>query len=150
MANIFQMTFSNALPSMKIVVFWFKFHLKVVPNGPINNNQEHCFRKWLGASLAPSHYLDQWWPQWVKTYPYGAGSSTLWMSMGYKKKIQHQLFSSVSAKWFWLMFNIFYEMGFNTGHSVFTLALHGQLWLMCCSSYLTLAEFLVFLTLLQY
>ena len=46
---------------MKMIEFWFKFHWNMFPYVQLTICQ-HWFREWLGACLAPSHYLDQWWP----------------------------------------------------------------------------------------
>ena len=44
--NIFKCFYLN-----KHYCLWFKFH-----------QSQHCFRLWLGAELATSHYLNQRWP----------------------------------------------------------------------------------------
>ena len=54
-----------------LIGFWLKF----IPKVTLTINQ-HWFKWWLGAKLAPSHHLNQWWssslkdiyitwPQWV-------------------------------------------------------------------------------------
>ena len=63
MAATFQ-TSSNAFLSMKIVVFWLKFHWIMFATVQFTIIQ-HCFRQWLGAEQATSHCLNQWWPSLV-------------------------------------------------------------------------------------
>ena len=59
-AASFQTTFSNAFSWMKIYKFRLRFHLNFFPSIQITIFH-HCFRKWLGAGQATSHYLNQWW-----------------------------------------------------------------------------------------
>ena len=47
--------------SIKMIALWLKFHRHLLPEGPINNKSSlvqvmawHC--------VAPSHYLNLWWP----------------------------------------------------------------------------------------
>ena len=61
MAAVSQTLISNALIWMKTVVFWLKFHWNLFPRVQLTINR-HCFRYWLGAGQATSHYLNQWWP----------------------------------------------------------------------------------------
>ena len=78
MAAIFQTTFSNAFSWTKIYEFRLRFHWSLFLWLQLTIFQ-HCFRKWLGAEQATSHYLKQWWyvalthicvtrPQWVNVY----------------------------------------------------------------------------------
>ena len=60
MAAIFQTTFSNAFSWMKMYKFRLRFHWNFFPRVQIIIFH-HCFRWWLGASQATSHYLKQWW-----------------------------------------------------------------------------------------
>ena len=50
---------------MKTAAFWFKFHWNLFPCVP-STICHHCFRQWLGAEQAASHYLKHdvfflWW-----------------------------------------------------------------------------------------
>ena len=54
--GIFKCIFLN-----EIIWIYFKISLKFVPKGPINIIHEHWFRNSLGADQATSHYLNQWW-----------------------------------------------------------------------------------------
>ena len=56
--DIFKTTFSW----MKIYEFGFKFHWNLFLMVKLIIFQ-HCFRWWLGANQATSHYLNQWWPR---------------------------------------------------------------------------------------
>ena len=60
MAAILQTTYSNAFSWMKMYKFWLRFHWNFFPRVQITIFH-HCFRWWLGAGQAPSHYLKQWW-----------------------------------------------------------------------------------------
>ena len=61
MVAISQTTFSNAFSWMKSFVFWFEFHWSLFLRVQLTICQ-HWFRKWPGADLATSHYLNQCWP----------------------------------------------------------------------------------------
>ena len=60
MATSFQTTFSNAFSWMKIYKLWLRFHCNFFPRVQITIFH-HCFRQWLGAGQATSHYLCQCW-----------------------------------------------------------------------------------------
>ena len=75
MADISQVTFSNAFSWMKMFEFRFKFYWIVFLGVELTIN--YWFRYWLGAEQATGHYLNQWLhsllmhlcvtrPQWVK------------------------------------------------------------------------------------
>ena len=61
MATISQKTFSNTFSWIKSFVFWFEFHWSLFLRVQLTIFQ-HCFRLWLGADQATSHYLNQCWP----------------------------------------------------------------------------------------
>ena len=67
MAAIFQTTFSNAFPRMKIYEFRLKFHWSLFLRIQIIIVQ-HRFRSWLGTNQATSHYLNQWWLDYRRIY----------------------------------------------------------------------------------
>ena len=60
MDAISQTTCSSAFSWMKRFEFRLKFHWTLFPRVQLTIIQ-HCFRYWLGAVPAPSHYLNQWW-----------------------------------------------------------------------------------------
>ena len=59
-AAIFQTIFSNAFSWMKMYKFRLRFHWNFFQRVQITIFHR-CFRYWLGASQATSHYLKQWW-----------------------------------------------------------------------------------------
>ena len=61
MATISQTTFSNTFSWMKMLECRFNFHWNLVLRVQLTINQ-HWFRYWLVAFLAPSHYQKQCWP----------------------------------------------------------------------------------------
>ena len=61
MAAILQMAFWNAFTSIKIVVFWFKFHWDLFLKAQMKTSQHYWFRYWLSAERATGHCLEQWW-----------------------------------------------------------------------------------------
>ena len=67
MAAIFQMTFSSAFSSMKMLEFRLRFHWSLFLRVQLTIIQ-HWFRYWLGASQATSHYLNQWWLVYWRIY----------------------------------------------------------------------------------
>ena len=60
MAAISQAISSNAFSWMKIYEFRLWIHRSLSLRFELTIFQ-HCFRKWLGAGQATSHYLNQWW-----------------------------------------------------------------------------------------
>ena len=52
---------------MKMYEFRLKFHLNLFLRVQITKFQ-HCFRWWLGAVQATSHYLKQWWLYYRRIY----------------------------------------------------------------------------------
>ena len=60
MAAISQTTLSNAFSWKKMSVFRLKFHWSLFLSVQLTIFR-HCFRWWLGADQATSHYLKQWW-----------------------------------------------------------------------------------------
>ena len=64
MADILQITFSNAFSAMKIAVFWLKSHWNMFQKAQLRMVL-HRFKQWLGTWQATSHYLNQWWPSLV-------------------------------------------------------------------------------------
>ena len=60
MVNISQTTFPNVFSSMKMFEFQLKFHWSLFLRVQLKKFQ-HCFRWWLGAGQATSHYLKQCW-----------------------------------------------------------------------------------------
>ena len=52
--------FTNAFSWMKMYEFHLRFHWSLFLRFKLTIFQ-HCFRWWLGASQATSHYLNQWW-----------------------------------------------------------------------------------------
>ena len=60
MAAIFQTTFSNTFPWMKMYEFRLRFHCSLFPMVQLTIFQ-HWFRWWLGADQGTNHYLNQWW-----------------------------------------------------------------------------------------
>ena len=60
MAVISQTTLSSAFSWDKLSEFQLKFHWPLFPRVQLTIFQ-HCFRLWLGADQATSHYLKQWW-----------------------------------------------------------------------------------------
>ena len=58
MAAIFQMTFSNAFPWMKVYEFWLRFHWSLFLRVQLTIFL-HWFRWWHGTSQATSHGLNQ-------------------------------------------------------------------------------------------
>ena len=61
MTAISQTIFSDAFSWMKSFVFWLKFHWGLFLSFLLAITQ-HCFRYWVGAEKATSHYLNQCWP----------------------------------------------------------------------------------------
>ena len=59
MAAISQTTFSNALSWMKMFELRLRFNWSLFSRFELRIFQ-HCFRQWLGADQATSHYLNQW------------------------------------------------------------------------------------------
>ena len=60
MSAISQTTFSNTFSWMKMYDFHLRFHRNLFLRFELTIFQ-HCFRWWLGADQATSHYLNQWW-----------------------------------------------------------------------------------------
>ena len=60
MAAIFQTTFSKSFSSVKIVIYWLKFHWSLSLRVQSIIFQHWC-RKWLGTDQVTNHYLNQWW-----------------------------------------------------------------------------------------
>ena len=67
MADVSQTTFSNAFSWIKIYYFWLKFDWSLFLRVQLTIFQ-HWFRKWLGADLATSLYLNQWWLLYWRIY----------------------------------------------------------------------------------
>ena len=70
MDAISQNIFSRAFSSMKIVVFWSKFHWNLFARIQLTIIR-HWFRWWPGADQATSHYLNQWWLIYRRIYALG-------------------------------------------------------------------------------
>ena len=64
MAAIFRTTYSKAFSWMKIYKFLLRFHWSLFPRSQLTIFQ-YWFRLWLGASHAISHYLHQWWLDYI-------------------------------------------------------------------------------------
>ena len=60
-------TLSNAFSWMKMLEFRLNFHWSVFIRVKSIIFQ-HCFRWWLGADQATSHYLNQWWLDYRRIY----------------------------------------------------------------------------------
>ena len=85
--SIFQATFSNAFSLMKMYKFRIKFHLTLYLKVQLTIFQ-NCFRYWLGAGQATSHYLNQWWLVYWRIYELmslwisGSTQQALWGAIG--------------------------------------------------------------------
>ena len=72
MANILRTTFSNAFSWMTMYAFWLRFHWQCVRSTIFQHTMAQimaCFRLWLGAEQATSHFLNQWWLVYRRIYP---------------------------------------------------------------------------------
>ena len=70
--------FLNAFSWMIMYKFRSSFHWGLFPGVKLTIFQ-HWFRKWLGAGQATSHYLNQWWSVYWRTYgPLGLIDLTHW------------------------------------------------------------------------
>ena len=67
MADIFQITFSNAFSRMKIYEFRSNFHWSLFLRVQLTIFQ-HWFRYWPGADQAVSHYVNHWWWGYRRIY----------------------------------------------------------------------------------
>ena len=67
MAAIIQTTFSNAFSWMKMYEFRLRFHWSLFLRVQLSIFH-HWFRWWLGAGQVRSHYLNQWWLVYWRTY----------------------------------------------------------------------------------
>ena len=67
MAAVSQTTHSNAFSWMKMLEFRLRFHWSLFLRVQLTLFQ-HCFRYWLGAVQATSHYLNQWWLVYWRIY----------------------------------------------------------------------------------
>ena len=67
MATILQTMLLNTFSWMKTLKFWLKFHWILFQTVQLIIFQ-HWFRWWLGAILATSHYLNQWWLVYRRIY----------------------------------------------------------------------------------
>ena len=67
MAAIFRTTFTNVFSWMKMYKFRLKFHCSLFQRVQLRISQ-HWFRKWLGASQATSHFLNQCWLVYWRIY----------------------------------------------------------------------------------
>ena len=67
MAAFFQTIFLNAFSAIKSFEFRLSVHWKLFPGVQLTLFQ-HCFRWWLGAGQATSHYLKQWWLVYWRIY----------------------------------------------------------------------------------
>ena len=64
MATISQTTFADVNSWMKMCWFWLKFHWSLFPMVQLT-----ILRQWLVAWSAPSHYLNQCWPNsWIHVW----------------------------------------------------------------------------------
>ena len=59
MVAILQTSFSKSFSYMKIIWFWFKFHVNLFSWIQLTISR-HWFRHWHGAEQAASHCLNQW------------------------------------------------------------------------------------------
>ena len=78
MDNISQMTFLNTVFSMKMLEFRLRLHWSLFL-GAQSTMFQHWFRKWLGAGLAASHYLNQWWSS-LLTHICGHAATMSWVA----------------------------------------------------------------------
>ena len=62
-----QTTLSNAFSWIKMLEFRLRFHWSLFLRVQLTIIQ-HCFRQWLGAGQATSHYLNQWWLVYRRIY----------------------------------------------------------------------------------
>ena len=67
MDAISQTTFWSAFSWIKMSSFLLKFHWSLFLTFQLTIFQ-HCFRYWLGAVQATSHYLNQWWLVYWRIY----------------------------------------------------------------------------------
>ena len=67
MNDISQTTFSNVFSSTKMFEFRIKFHWSLFVRDQLTISQD-WFRFMLGAAQATSHYLNQWWLDYRRTY----------------------------------------------------------------------------------
>ena len=67
LADISQTTLSSAFSWKKMSGFRLKFHWSLFLRVQLMIFQ-HCFRYWLGADQATSHYLKQWWKVYWRIY----------------------------------------------------------------------------------
>ena len=67
MVTIFQTTFSNAFSWTKMYELRLRFHWRLFPRVQLTIFQ-HWFRWWLGAGLATSRSLNQWWLVYWRLY----------------------------------------------------------------------------------
>ena len=67
MADILQVTFSNAFSWMNMCEFRLKFHWSLFLR-PELTILHHLFREWPGTDQATSHYLNQWWLVYWRIY----------------------------------------------------------------------------------
>ena len=87
MAAISQTIFSDAFWWIKSFIFWLKFHWSLLLRVQLTITQD-CFRQWLGAGQATSHYLNQWW----LVYWY------IYSSLSLKELISNSLPQGVSSR----------------------------------------------------
>ena len=87
MAAVSQTTFSNAFSWMKMCEFWLKFHRSLFLRVQIAIIH-HWFRQWLGADLATSPYLNQWWLDYCRMYASLGLSELRDMWMGYRGGVE--------------------------------------------------------------
>ena len=67
MDGISQATLSSTFSWLKMSEFRLKFHWSLFLRVQLTIFQ-HCFRWWLGAVLATSYYLNQWWIVYWRIY----------------------------------------------------------------------------------
>ena len=80
MAANFVTTFSNAFSWIKIYKFRLRFHWSLLPRVQLTIFH-HCFRQWLGAGQATSHYLDQWLLVYSRIYASLGLNELIWWQL---------------------------------------------------------------------
>ena len=81
---ILRSPFSDSFSSIKVFVFWVKFHWNLFPRDQLTISQ-YWYRLWLGANKVTSYWLEQCWPispmhlcitwlQWVDSNHYDDGN----------------------------------------------------------------------------
>ena len=94
MADILPTMFSDTFSWMKIIMFWVKFSWCLFLQVKLSASH-HCFRQWLGAKQAPSHFLNQWWPcLWIHIHTTQGTFSETRNSSPYPRYVTTNCFAS--------------------------------------------------------